>query len=56
MPSARRRDAWLVAPVEPSLTGLTLTGGLYVETARVSGTEPLTVEAPFPVTVQLQRS
>ena len=56
MPSARRRDAWLVDPVEPSLTVLTLTGGLYVETARVSGTEPLTVEAPFPVTVQLQRS
>ena len=47
---------WLVDPVEPSLTVLTLTGGLYVETARVSGTEPLTVQAPFPVTVRLLRS
>ena len=56
MPSARRCDAWLVDPVEPSLTVLTLTGGLYVETARVTGAQPLTVEVPFPVTVQLQRS
>ena len=53
MPPARRGDAWLVDPVEPSLTVPTLTGGLHAETARVSGTEPLTVEAPFPVTVRL---
>ncbi len=46
---------WLVDPVEPSLTVLTLTDGLYVETARVTGSDPLTVEQPFEVTVRLQR-
>lgn len=46
---------WLVDPVEPSLTVLTLRDGLYIETARVTGSEPLTVEQPFPVTVRLQR-
>ena len=46
---------WLVDPVEPSLTVLTLTDGVYVETARVAGNEPLVVDAPFPVTVQLRR-
>ncbi len=46
---------WIVDPVEPSLTVLTLTDGLYVETARVTGAEPLTVEQPFEVTVRLQR-
>lgn len=46
---------WLVDPVEPSLTALTLTDGVYVETARVAGYEPLVVDTPFPVTVQLRR-
>lgn len=46
---------WLVDPVEPSLTVLTLTDGVYVETARVAGSEPLTVDVPFEVTVRLQR-
>lgn len=46
---------WLVDPVEPSLTVLTLTDGLYVETARVAGSEPLNVTAPFEVTVLLRR-
>ncbi|MBW3638287.1 MAG: Uma2 family endonuclease [Actinobacteria bacterium] len=46
---------WLVDPVEPSLTVLTLTDGLYVETERVAGSEPLTVTVPFEVTVRLQR-
>ncbi|MDQ3611609.1 MAG: Uma2 family endonuclease [Actinomycetota bacterium] len=69
-PTTRRRDLlgkwsiyaeagvpsyWIVDPVEPSLTVLTLTDGLYVETARVTGSEPLTVTAPFEVTVRLQR-
>ena len=42
-------------PVEPSLSVLTLTDGRYVETARVTGDEPLTVEQPFRVTLRLQR-
>ena len=46
---------WLVDPLEPSLTVLTLADGAYVETARVTGSESLTVDAPFPVTVRLQR-
>ena len=46
---------WLVDPVEPLLRVLTLIDGLYVETARVTGDEPLTVEQPFPVTLRLQR-
>lgn len=46
---------WLVDPVEPSLTVLTLTEGVYVETARVAASEPLTVDVPFEVTVRLQR-
>ncbi len=69
-PSTRRRDLlgkwsvyaeagvpsyWLVDPVEPSLTVLTLREGLYVETARISGTEELMVQEPFPVTVRLKR-
>ena len=69
-PSTRRRDVlgkwnvyaeagvpsyWLVDPVEPSLSVLTLTDGLYVETARVTGDEPLTVQQPFGATLRLQR-
>lgn len=46
---------WLVDPVEPSLTVLTLTDGVYVETARVAGSEPLTVDVPVEVTLRLQR-
>lgn len=69
-PSTRRRDLlgkwnvyaeagvpwyWLVDPVEPSLTVLFLRDGLYVETARIRGTEELVVEEPFAVTVRLKR-
>lgn len=46
---------WIVDPLEPSLTVLTLRDGLYVESARTTGSDPLTVEHPFPVTVRLQR-
>jgi len=39
----------------PSLTVLRLTNGVYVETARVAGSEPRTVDFPFEVTLRLQR-
>jgi Uma2 family endonuclease len=40
---------WLVDPDEPSLTVLELRDGTYVEVARVTGTEQVTVTAPFPL-------
>jgi Uma2 family endonuclease len=46
---------WIVEPEEPSLTVLTLTDGVYVETARVAGSEELTVNEPFPCSLRLRK-
>ena len=42
---------WLVDPDEPSIVVLDLVDGAYVETARVSGAQPLEVTVPFELTV-----
>lgn len=47
---------WLLDPREPSLTVLTLTGGAYVETGRITGGQVLHVQQPFPVDVELGAS
>lgn len=68
-PSSRKRDRrdkreiyesagvpsyWLVDPVKPSLTVLTLTNCRYVETAHIIGSEQLHASEPFPVTIRLR--
>lgn len=42
---------WIVDPDAPSLVGLELTEGRYVEVARVAGEQPWTATQPFAVTV-----
>jgi Uma2 family endonuclease len=42
---------WVVDPDEPSVIAWTLRAGVYVEAGRARGAEPLTLDAPFPVTV-----
>jgi len=69
-PSTRRRDLlvkrsiyaeagvpsyWLVDPVEPALTVLSLRDGEYLQTARTAGAQELPVDEPFPVTIRLSR-
>jgi len=45
---------WLVDPdpEQPTLTAFDLAEGCYVETSRVSGTQPFTATRPFAVTVR----
>jgi Uma2 family endonuclease len=45
---------WLVDPEGPSITVLELHEGIYREVANVTGTEELTVTAPFPVRLVAQ--
>ncbi|GAC1327919.1 MAG: Uma2 family endonuclease [Mycobacteriales bacterium] len=42
---------WLLDTEAPSLTVLELVDGCYVQMATASGTDPLVIERPFPVTV-----
>jgi len=66
-PSTRRKDLvlkhsvyadagvasyWTVDPAEPSVTCWDLVDGRYVEVGRATGDESLTVDRPFPVTVE----
>jgi Uma2 family endonuclease len=65
-PSTRRKDLvlkrskyeesgvehyWIVDPVEPSVTALSLVDGRYVEIGRAVGGEKLSVTAPFEITL-----
>ena len=45
---------WLLDPDEPSLSVLTLTDGMFVETARITGSEELHGTEPYEVTIRLQ--
>lgn len=45
---------WLVDPEGPSVTVLELEDGLYVEVARSTGAEEVTVAAPYPMTLVAQ--
>ena len=45
------RSFWVVDPVEQSLITYDLVDGSYVMTARADGTESITLERPFAVTV-----
>jgi Uma2 family endonuclease len=42
---------WVVDPVEPSIVCWELDDGRYQEVARATGTEPITLTAPFPITL-----
>ncbi|MDQ3611608.1 MAG: Uma2 family endonuclease [Actinomycetota bacterium] len=56
-PTTRRRDLlgkWSIY-AEAGVPSYWLTDGVYVETARTAGAEPLTVTVPFDLTVRLQR-
>ena len=46
---------WVVDPLVPSLTVLSLQDGAYVETAASRGDEELPLDIPFPVRVRLVR-
>jgi Uma2 family endonuclease len=65
-PSSRRKDAvykrskyedeavpsyWIVDPDEPSITALELRDGRYVTVGEATGNQPITLTAPFPVTI-----
>lgn len=45
---------WLVDPETPSVTVLELQDGIYVEVARSVGDLPVTVSAPYPMTIVAQ--
>ncbi len=49
--SAGVASYWLVDPDEPSVTVLELRDGVYVETGRAVGDEPLTVGVPYPLAI-----
>jgi Uma2 family endonuclease len=42
---------WVIDPLEPSITCWELRDGQYVQTARSTGSQPVTVGAPFPITL-----
>jgi len=44
---------WLVDPQQPSISVLELSPDGYVEVARATGAQPVTVGRPFPVTIRL---
>lgn len=46
---------WLVDPLVPALTVLSLQGGAYVEAAASRGDEELELDEPYPVVVRLVR-
>ncbi|WP_166355067.1 Uma2 family endonuclease [Phytoactinopolyspora limicola] len=65
-PSTRRKDRvlkfskyadagvtsyWIVDPTAPSVDAYQLVGGKYVDAGHATGSEPLTVREPFPITV-----
>lgn len=43
---------WVIDPTVPSVTVWHLVGDAYVEQAHATGTERITVEHPFPVTLR----
>lgn len=45
------RSYWIVDPAEPSIVAYDLIDGAYVEAGRAFGTESVTIERPYPVTV-----
>jgi Uma2 family endonuclease len=44
---------WLADPAVPSLTVLDLVAGKYQQTATAQGEEPLELNAPFPITINV---
>jgi Uma2 family endonuclease len=65
-PSTRRKDRvlkfskyadagvasyWIIDPAEPSIEAYNLVDGTYTDAGRASGTESVTLERPFPVTI-----
>lgn len=49
--AARIPAYWVVDPDEPSVTAWTLRGDTYVEAARATGDEEVTLPGPWPVTL-----
>ena len=41
--------AWLVDPIEPSITVLELVDGAYTERAHLTGNETVSLSSPYPV-------
>ena len=46
---------WLVLPSRTEIVRLRLDGDTYVEAGRISGTKPVTVDEPYPITVDPRR-
>jgi hypothetical protein len=42
---------WAIDPLEPSIICWELRDGRYIEIAKAAGAEPVTLAAPFPVTL-----